>query len=144
MSVARRKPKMGGRQPKSTRMTQLKRKWAAKLFSPLQHSQYFSSFRIWIRGSGVVDLSLTALMFFGALENCFMGARVAARRESCLRRSRIGGGRCAQAKRLRPRIARTCRFERSGPYLEELEHPAQPHTTIAVARLVGRCEPVLR
>ncbi len=40
----------------------------AKLFYPLQRSQYFSDYRGWIRASGVVDLSLAALMFFGLPE----------------------------------------------------------------------------
>jgi uncharacterized membrane protein HdeD (DUF308 family) len=40
----------------------------AKLFYPLQRSQYLSDYRGWIRASGVVDLSLAALMFFGLPE----------------------------------------------------------------------------
>lgn len=40
----------------------------AKLFYPLQRSQYLPDYRGWIRASGVVDLSLAALMFFGLPE----------------------------------------------------------------------------
>ena len=40
----------------------------AKLFYPLQRSQYFFRYRGLIRASGVVDLSLAALMFFGLPE----------------------------------------------------------------------------
>jgi uncharacterized membrane protein HdeD (DUF308 family) len=40
----------------------------AKLFYPLQRSQYLWDYRGWIRASGVVDLSLAALMFFGLPE----------------------------------------------------------------------------
>ena len=40
----------------------------AKLFYPLQRSQYLSEYRGWIRASGMVDLSLAALMFFGLPE----------------------------------------------------------------------------
>ena len=40
----------------------------AKLFYPLQRSQYLSDYRGWIRASGMVDLSLAALMFFGLPE----------------------------------------------------------------------------
>jgi uncharacterized membrane protein HdeD (DUF308 family) len=40
----------------------------AKLFYPLQRSQHFSDYTGWIRASGVVDLSLAALMFFGLPE----------------------------------------------------------------------------
>jgi uncharacterized membrane protein HdeD (DUF308 family) len=40
----------------------------AKLFYPLQRSQYLSDYRGWIRASGMVDLVLAALMFFGLPE----------------------------------------------------------------------------
>jgi uncharacterized membrane protein HdeD (DUF308 family) len=40
----------------------------AKLFYPLQRSQYFSDYRAWIRASGAVDLSLAVLMVFGLPE----------------------------------------------------------------------------
>jgi len=40
----------------------------AKLFYPLQRSQYFFDYRGWIRASGAVDLSLAVLMVFGLPE----------------------------------------------------------------------------
>lgn len=40
----------------------------AKLCYPLQRSEYLSNFRGWIRASGVVDLTLAGLMFFGLPE----------------------------------------------------------------------------
>ena len=40
----------------------------AKLCYPLQRSQYLSDYRGWIRASGMVDLVLAALMFFGLPE----------------------------------------------------------------------------
>jgi len=40
----------------------------AKLFYPLRRSQYLSDYRGWIRASGMVDLVLAALMFFGLPE----------------------------------------------------------------------------
>jgi uncharacterized membrane protein HdeD (DUF308 family) len=40
----------------------------AKLLYPLQRSQYLSDYRGWIRASGMVDLVLAALMFFGLPE----------------------------------------------------------------------------
>jgi len=40
----------------------------AKLFYPLQRSQYLWNFRGWARASGTVDLVLAALMFFGLPE----------------------------------------------------------------------------
>ena len=40
----------------------------AKLFYPLQRSQYLSDYRGWVRASGMVDLSLATLMFFGLPE----------------------------------------------------------------------------
>jgi uncharacterized membrane protein HdeD (DUF308 family) len=40
----------------------------AKLFYPLQRSEYLSDYRGWIRASGMVDLCLAVLMFFGLPE----------------------------------------------------------------------------
>jgi uncharacterized membrane protein HdeD (DUF308 family) len=40
----------------------------AKLFYPLQRSQYLWNYRGWVRASGMVDLVLAALMFFGLPE----------------------------------------------------------------------------
>jgi uncharacterized membrane protein HdeD (DUF308 family) len=40
----------------------------AKLFYPLQRSQHLWNCRGWVRASGVVDLALAALMFFGLPE----------------------------------------------------------------------------
>jgi uncharacterized membrane protein HdeD (DUF308 family) len=40
----------------------------AKLCYPLQRSQYLSDYRGWVRASGMVDLSLATLMFFGLPE----------------------------------------------------------------------------
>jgi uncharacterized membrane protein HdeD (DUF308 family) len=40
----------------------------AKLFYPLQRSRYLATYRGWIRASGLVDLTLASLMFFGLPE----------------------------------------------------------------------------